>query len=244
MNWFKNIVFISHFFLSGDFVSDEVKPDEVKPVIEGDSVTLYTDITDIQRDDLILWMFGPQETRIAQIYMKDIMFTMKEIFGDRLKLDSETGSLTITNISITHTGLYKLQIFRKTETKYKRFSVIVYAPLSDPVIARKSSSGRSSSSKCVLLCSVLYGRDLSLSWYKRNSLLSSISEPDTNNKLSLTLEVDFQDTNTYSCVVNNPIRHQTLDLNNVDQKCSGLSLELKHPLVHVIVLLVSFSELG
>nr|XP_055074181.1 SLAM family member 9-like isoform X2 [Misgurnus anguillicaudatus] len=218
-----------------------MKPDEVQSlsVMEGDSVTLYTDITDIQRDDLILWMFGPQEVRIAQIYMKDIMFTMKEIFGDRLKLDSQTGSLTITNILIKHTGLYKLQIFRKMATKYKRFSVNVYAPLSDPVIARKSSSGKSSSSKCVLLCSVLYGKDLSLSWYKRNSLLSSTSEPDTNNKLSLPLEVDYQDTNTYSCVVNNPIKHQTLHLNNVDQKCSGLSLsELKHPLVGVIVLLV------
>nr|XP_055072969.1 natural killer cell receptor 2B4-like [Misgurnus anguillicaudatus] len=218
-----------------------MKPDEVKSVsvMEGDSVTLYTDITDIQRDDLILWMFGPKETRIAQIYMKDIWYNMKEIFGDRLKLDSQTGSLTITNISIKHTGLYKLQIFRKTDTKYKRFSVIVYAPLLDPVIDRKSSSGRSSSSKCVLLCLVLYGRDLCLSWYKGKRLFSSISVSDTNNKLSLPLEVDYQDTNTYSCVVNNPIKHQTQYVNNVDQKCSGLSLsELKHPLVGVIVLLV------
>nr|XP_055074161.1 natural killer cell receptor 2B4-like [Misgurnus anguillicaudatus] len=238
MNWFKNILFICHFFLSGDFVSDEMKPDEVKSVsvTEGDSVTLHTGITGIKRDDLILWMFVSQETRIAQIYMKDIWY-MKEIFGDRLKLDSETGSLTITNIRITHTGLYKLQIFRKTETKFKRFSVIVYAPLSDPVITRKSSSGSSSNSKCVLLCSVLNGRDLSLSWYKGNSLLSIISVSDLNIRLSLPLEVEYQDTNTYSCVVSNPIKHHTQHLDH--QKCSGLSLsELKHPLVVVIVLLV------
>nr|XP_055072979.1 uncharacterized protein LOC129452939 [Misgurnus anguillicaudatus] len=111
------------------FVLNGVFGDEVKSVsvMEGDSVTLHTDITDIQRDDHILWNFGPRETRIAEIYKKSIdMYNSNEIFGDRLKLDSQTGSLTITNITITNSGLYKLQIFRNKVTSYKRFNITVY----------------------------------------------------------------------------------------------------------------------
>nr|XP_055074183.1 natural killer cell receptor 2B4-like isoform X2 [Misgurnus anguillicaudatus] len=238
---FKHSVFICVFILNGVFGVDG---DEVKSVsvMEGDFVTLNTDITQIQKDDQIMWKFGPQETRIAQIDKKSIdMYDSVKIFGDRLNLDSQTGSLTITNIRITHTGLYKLQIISKSGIKYKAFSVTVYASLFVPVIVRKSSSGRSSRSKCVLLCSVSNVRDASLSWYKGNRLLSRISVYDHKNKLCLPLEVEYQDTNTYRCVVSNPITNQTkhLNMDDVCQTSSGLSLsELKHPLVHVIVLLV------
>ncbi|XP_073717544.1 T-lymphocyte surface antigen Ly-9-like [Misgurnus anguillicaudatus] len=198
--------------------------------MEGDSVTLHTDITEIQTDDHIVWMFGPKGTRIAQIYKKSIdMFDSNETFGDRLNLDNQTGSLTITNITITHSGLYKLQILRNRGTSYKRFNVTVYAHLPVPVISSNSSycppsSKRSSISKCALLCSVMNVTDVSLSWYKGNSLLSSISVSDLNIRLSLPLEVDYQDTNTYNCVVSNPIRHQTQHLNitHLCQMCSGI----------------------
>ncbi|XP_065100549.1 CD48 antigen-like isoform X2 [Paramisgurnus dabryanus] len=197
-----------------------VDGDEVKSVsvMEGDSVALHADITQIQRDDHILWMFGPKGTRIAEIHKKQVYLDgSNEIFGDRLKLDSQTGSLTITNISTTDSGLYKLQIINSRMTAYKIFNVTVYAPLPVPVITSNSSncssSERSSSSKCVVLCSVLNVRDVSLSWYKGNSLLSSISVSDLNIRLSLPLEVEYQDANTYRCVVNNPITNQTQHLN-------------------------------
>ncbi|XP_065100554.1 SLAM family member 5-like [Paramisgurnus dabryanus] len=191
--------------------------------MEGDSVTLHTDITEIQRDQQILW-HGPQKTRIAQIYKQYDVCDPCESFKDRLYLDSQTGSLTITNITITHTGIYQQEIINGRGTLYKRFKVTVHARLPSPDITCTNSSSSSSSSNCSLLCSVLNVtdvRDVSVSWYKGNSLLSSISVSDLNIRLSLPLEVEYQDTNTYSCVLNNPITNQTQHLNitHVCQMC-------------------------
>ncbi|XP_051550670.1 natural killer cell receptor 2B4-like isoform X4 [Myxocyprinus asiaticus] len=198
--------------------------------MEGDSVTLQTNLTVIQRDDQILWMFGPQETRIAEIYKQIIdMFDSNETFGDKLQLDYQTGSLTIRNITIKHSGLYKLLIISNRGTSYKRFSVSVFAPLPVPVITRDSSqcsSSSESSSKCVLECSVVnvtHCGNVTLSWYKGNSLFSSISVSDLNSSLSLPLEAEYQENNIYSCVVSNHIRNQTKHLNITElcQTCSG-----------------------
>ncbi|KTF87169.1 hypothetical protein cypCar_00047488 [Cyprinus carpio] len=96
-------------------------------VTEGDSVTLNTDVTEVQRDDQILWMFGPNETRTVELYKHIIdMFNSNEIFGDRLQMDSFTGSLTIRNIRRTDSGLYKRQIRSHRGNSDKTFSVTVY----------------------------------------------------------------------------------------------------------------------
>jgi len=103
--------------------SDEVKS---VSVTEGDFVSLNTDVTEIQKNDYIVWMFGPQETRLAEIYIQPIIYFNRERFRDRLQMDSQTGSLTIRNIRSEHTGLYKLQIFTTRGNSYKRFNVTVY----------------------------------------------------------------------------------------------------------------------
>ncbi|XP_048038595.1 SLAM family member 5-like isoform X2 [Megalobrama amblycephala] len=201
-----------------------VEADEVKSVsvMEGDSVTLNTDVTEVQRDDQIVWMFGPQDARIAEIYNQNIKLFNIESFRDRLQMENQTGSLTIRNIRSEHTGLYKLQIFISNirRTTYPRFNVTVYAPLPVPVITRDSSdcSSSSSSSNCSLVCTVMDLSHVTLSWYKGNSLLSSISVSDLSISLSLPLEVEYQDKNTYSCVLNNPIRNQTQHL-DITQLC-------------------------
>ncbi len=83
-------------------------------VMEGDSVTLNSDVTKIHEDDDILWNFAAEKSLLAEISRDvDIFCTYNgtdERFRDRLKLDHQTGSLTITNITIEHAGLYEVKI--------------------------------------------------------------------------------------------------------------------------------------
>uniref|UniRef100_A0A673KFI8 Ig-like domain-containing protein n=1 Tax=Sinocyclocheilus rhinocerous TaxID=307959 RepID=A0A673KFI8_9TELE len=191
-------------------------------VTEGDSVTLHTDVMEVKMKDQILWMFEcrpAQLTIIAEILNNNIfIYDCDDLrFKDRLQLDGQTGNLTITNTNKTDSGVYKLQI-NNGVSRCWGFNVTVYAHLPVPVISRDSSSCSSSSSssgssvsRCVLLCSVVNVGHVTLSWYKGNSLLSSISVSDLNS--SLCLEVDYQNNtlsnNTYSCVVSNSFTIQT-----------------------------------
>nr|XP_055073042.1 CD48 antigen-like [Misgurnus anguillicaudatus] len=195
-------------------------------VMEGDSVTLSVNVTESQIKEGIYWKFGPNKTSIANIKnYKTTIYNDTRLdgrFKNRLHLNNQTGSLTIKNTSITHTGLYHLTT-KKQDEPLNIFNITVYAHLPGPVITRDSSQCSSSlSSNCSLLCSVFNVKDVSLSWYKVNSLLSSISVSDLNIRLSLHLEVEYQDNNTYSCVVNNPITNQTQHL-NITQLCQTCS---------------------
>ncbi len=99
-------------------------------VLEGDSVALNSGFTEMMDDDVIRWKFGSENTLIAEI---DVMYSsmtvyddvLDERFRDRLKLDDQTGSLTITNITTGHAGLYKLQ----TNSVSKNFSLTVHGEL-------------------------------------------------------------------------------------------------------------------
>ncbi|KAK7136678.1 hypothetical protein R3I93_016886 [Phoxinus phoxinus] len=196
--------------------------------MEGDSVTLHTNVTKIHEDDDILWKYGAENSLIAKISKENrISSTYDDVpdgrFRDRLKLDNQTGSLTITHTTTEHTGVYQLELNGAKLTS-KTFSVSVYARLPVPVIFRNSSNCSSSSSSCSLVCSsVLKVCDATLSWYAGISVLSSISVCDLSISLSLPLEVEYQDKNTYSCVLNNPISNQTthLDIHTLCHTCAG-----------------------
>ncbi|XP_073793245.1 SLAM family member 9-like [Danio rerio] len=196
--------------------------------MEGDSVTLNTD-TQISTDD-IQWKFGANNSLIAIIKIKkQNLFTIDDAlngrFRDRLKLDNQTGSLTIINIRFKHAGDYKAEITGVKLTT-KNFSVSVYARLPVPVLIFNSSQCSSSQYNCSVLCSVVNVSAVSLSWYKGNSVLSSISVSDLSISLSLPLEVEYQDKNTYSCLINNTISNQTthLDITQLCQTCPGITI--------------------
>ncbi|XP_051763453.1 uncharacterized protein LOC127519840 isoform X2 [Ctenopharyngodon idella] len=98
-------------------------------VMEGDSVTLNTGVKTNQQEN-IKWFFN--NNRIAQISgdLSKICTDVQckdgdEKFRDRLKLDHQTGSLTITNIRTTDSGEYKLQIISSNSSSDKTFSVTV-----------------------------------------------------------------------------------------------------------------------
>ncbi|XP_057180972.1 uncharacterized protein LOC130548304 isoform X3 [Triplophysa rosa] len=183
-------------------------------VMEGESPTLKSGIREIQRDDLTVWTFG--DTRIALMNKEPGKISLFDgddgMFRNKLHLNNQTGDLTITNITTEHTGFYQLEII-SSGVLSKRFTVTVSAYLPVPIVTKVSTQNSSLISKCVLLCSVMNVTHVSLSWYKGKSLLSSISVSDLNIRLSLPLEVEYQDTNTYRCVVNNPITNHTQHLN-------------------------------
>ncbi|XP_026054406.1 uncharacterized protein LOC113040282 isoform X2 [Carassius auratus] len=107
-------------------VSDAVK---TVSVIEGETVTLQT-VTEIQTDDLILWMF--EGTVVAEINKAAQRFSIYDgpdgRFRDRLKLDNQTGSLTITDTRTTDSGLYEVKIRNSRRTINGRFTVTVTGP--------------------------------------------------------------------------------------------------------------------
>ncbi|XP_018925374.1 SLAM family member 5-like [Cyprinus carpio] len=173
-------------------------------VMVGDSVTLDSNASEIELKNEIEWRFNG--ILIANVIMGNLTYHDYTRFKDRLKLD-RNGSLTIKDTRITDAGVYELSITSNRE-HIKRFSVTVYAPLSIPVVTSDISQC-SSGSKCSLLCSVVNVSRVTLSWYKGNSLLSSISVSDLSISLSLPLEVEYQEKNTYSCVINNPLNNKT-----------------------------------
>ncbi|XP_058616204.1 SLAM family member 5-like [Onychostoma macrolepis] len=195
------------------------------PVKKGDSVTLPSGLTEMKDGDQIRWMFWFKRILLAEINKQSNNMTVYDDvldgrFRDRLKLDNQTGSLTITDTTTEHKGFYSLL----TKQDAIGFILIVYARLPVPVIISNSSncSSSSSSSYCSLVCSVVNVSHVTLSWFKGHSLLSSISASDLSISLSLPLEVEYQDKNTYSCVLNNPISNQTqhLDISRLCHTCS------------------------
>ncbi len=91
---------------------------------EGDSVTL-----NIQRDDEIEWRFGQNNILLAEIKQNNKNTFYNDSadgrFRDRLKLDNQTGSLTITNTRTTDSGDYKVTS-TKTRTLLNGFNLVVY----------------------------------------------------------------------------------------------------------------------
>ncbi|XP_052446489.1 uncharacterized protein LOC127988033 isoform X2 [Carassius gibelio] len=118
------VVFIFIFvcsFLLDQGVSD-AGSDRVQILVkEGDPVTLHTGV-EVNQQDRATWYFN--DVRIAYIDGDMKICTDDECpegFRDRLKLDHQTGSLTIINTRNTDSGEYKLLI-RSSE---KIFSVTV-----------------------------------------------------------------------------------------------------------------------
>ncbi|XP_051741770.1 uncharacterized protein LOC127508134 [Ctenopharyngodon idella] len=107
--------------------------DEIKALLatKGNSETLHTD-TDLQKHDLILWRFGAEGYLIAKGDTDNNRTSYYDgddgRFRDRLKMDSRTGSLTISDIETEHAGEFRLKIISDRRILFKRFTVTVSVP--------------------------------------------------------------------------------------------------------------------
>ncbi|XP_067253038.1 uncharacterized protein [Chanodichthys erythropterus] len=109
------------------FLCAAVTDEEKMPVKKGESVTLKTD-TEIERDEQIQWLFGDENTIIAQIKggTGEITNVADKRFRGRLELDKKTGSLTIKNTETEDNEVYKLKIRSVKGATNKRFRVGIY----------------------------------------------------------------------------------------------------------------------
>uniref|UniRef100_A0A8C2HPN5 Immunoglobulin domain-containing protein n=1 Tax=Cyprinus carpio TaxID=7962 RepID=A0A8C2HPN5_CYPCA len=142
-------------------------------VMEGDSVTLYTNVTTTQQDE-ILWYFN--DTRIAVItgdlsrICTDVQCNEDtERFRDRLNLETQTGSLTIKNIQTADTGVYQLKIFSSSSISDKTFSATVDVP--DKVKTISVKEGES----VTFDPGVIKTANYVMTWYFNETLIAEIT---------------------------------------------------------------------
>ncbi|XP_016108704.1 uncharacterized protein [Sinocyclocheilus grahami] len=141
-------------------------------VMEGDSVTLHTGVKTKQQDR-IRWYFN--DIRLAQI-TGDLSKSCTDVqcdgkFRDRLKLDNQTGSLTITSIMTSDAGLYKLKILGSPSSE-KIFNVTVHGEAFNeyqiktvPVKERET----------VTLCTGVVNPDDLMMWWFNDILIAEIN---------------------------------------------------------------------
>ncbi|TRY60356.1 hypothetical protein DNTS_025771 [Danionella cerebrum] len=201
--WFS----VSSEYFSVDFL---LLVSEERSVMEGETVSLSCG-TD---GGAIRWMFGDEGTLIARIGFGSSGDVFEDVldgrFRDRLKLDSKTGTLTISNIRAEHTGDYRCYQGSRLLTVFR---VSVYAPV--PVVTRDCSS--SSEQICSLLCSV-NASAATLSWFRGNTLISSINESELSIALSLPLE--DQENISYSCELHSMVQTQHLNVSQLCEPCA------------------------
>uniref|UniRef100_A0A673I6Y5 Uncharacterized LOC107748828 n=1 Tax=Sinocyclocheilus rhinocerous TaxID=307959 RepID=A0A673I6Y5_9TELE len=101
-------------------------------------------VTGLQNKTLITWTFGHSTTKIAEIYREDRIFNTSDgpdgRFRDRLKLNNQTGSLTITNTRTTDSGNYTVNIKARNQTTYT-FNVTVYGSASQKMLISAAVAG-------------------------------------------------------------------------------------------------------
>ncbi len=105
------------------FAGDAVKS---VSVTERESVTLEIEV---KADDQIQWRFGHILIALINRQRGKIQVfddVLDERFRDRLELDHQTGSLTITDTRTTDSGLYEVKITSSTQTHLNTFNLTVY----------------------------------------------------------------------------------------------------------------------
>ncbi|XP_050961019.1 uncharacterized protein LOC127162288 isoform X2 [Labeo rohita] len=158
--------------------SPGVGTDDTDFVMEGDSVSLNTGFKTNQQVEFV-WYFN--DTRIARLIghtskiCTDVQCNEgKEEFKDRLKLDNQTGSLTISNIRTTDSGEYKLVIISNNSSISKIYRIAVNGV---PAAQRDEKKTKSvvEGESVTLDPRVTKKTNNSMAWYFNNTLIAEIT---------------------------------------------------------------------
>ncbi|KAI7790809.1 uncharacterized protein LOC130548767 [Triplophysa rosa] len=159
------LILVSAFGGVSGVVTGEVK---VMSVMEGDSVTLNTCVRDIQKDSNIVWTYGPENDVLAKLNKgsqtsinEDVL---DEMFRGRLKLDPQTGSLSIKNIRTGHSGLYTAEITSSKEGTSKRVFNVNVTGVFDPEADKLKSVWKNEGEPVTLNTGVTVKRDDLILW--------------------------------------------------------------------------------
>uniref|UniRef100_A0A8C1RN11 Immunoglobulin domain-containing protein n=1 Tax=Cyprinus carpio TaxID=7962 RepID=A0A8C1RN11_CYPCA len=141
-------------------------------VTEGDSVTLLPDVK-INQLERMKWYFD--DIRIAQIIGNQSKICTDvhcpERFRGRLQLDHQTGSLNITNITITDSGLYEVKIINGSIEERFNVSVLgVSAAERDKMKIKSVKEGKS----VTLGTPGLKNPNDVMTWYFHGTLMNEI----------------------------------------------------------------------
>ncbi|XP_035516523.1 hepatocyte cell adhesion molecule-like [Morone saxatilis] len=200
--------------LLGCVWADEEK--EAVKAREGAFVTLKTGETTRHSNAQVVWTFGPEEpnVRIAYAKEREVKDDYDEHFRDRLQLDEQTGSLTITQLRINDSGVYMFQSISNNILS-QRFHLKVYSSVSSPSIKLIESLINTSCSSVTVECLVENSRELALSWYKGKDRLNKTTSPDLSSTLSVALEIKYHG-DDYKCVAENPLEENVTKFHTED----------------------------
>uniref|UniRef100_A0A671R147 Immunoglobulin V-set domain-containing protein n=1 Tax=Sinocyclocheilus anshuiensis TaxID=1608454 RepID=A0A671R147_9TELE len=147
-------------------------------VMEGDSVILHTEVETNQQEK-IRWYFN--DTRIAQItgdqtnICTDVQCNEgTERFRDRLKLDHQTGSLTIMNTREPDSGVYRLRIIISSNINENIFIVAGYGVSAAEQDQMKRKSVKEGES-VTLDPAVIKKQNYLMKWYFNDALIAEIT---------------------------------------------------------------------
>uniref|UniRef100_A0A8C1T9F4 Ig-like domain-containing protein n=1 Tax=Cyprinus carpio TaxID=7962 RepID=A0A8C1T9F4_CYPCA len=158
---------------------------KTKSVKEGESVTLDTRVIKNPHHS-ITWYFNGTLIAVITRDQSKICTDVqcKERFRDRLQLDHQTGSLTITNTRTTDSGLYKLQIRSSRFTIMRSFSV---SAASLVLVSKKNGDS------LTLHTGVKTNQQEKIRWYFNDILIAEITGNLSKNCTNVRCKERFKD---------------------------------------------------
>ncbi|XP_039538581.1 uncharacterized protein LOC120486561 [Pimephales promelas] len=237
-------------------------------VMEGESVTFYTGVQTIQQEEIKWYFYGIRIARINGDQSKictDVQCNGgTERFRDRLKLDNQTGSLTITHTTNTDSGEYEVKIISSSDIIGNIFNISVNGVSAVEIDEVKRESAKEGEYVTFDPGVIKNPHDV-MTWYYNNTLIAEITgdqrqictDDQCKERFRDRLKLDHQTgsltithiTNTHSgeyqlviSIINSSFsisRVKRFDLTVIDVPGSGLSPGAVAGICVAVVLLVS-----